>query len=60
MNTPEITRTAHTESHWVFHLDDGQKFVVGKYAVKDGIEEGVQTEEEAIEIMRVNIAELEA
>lgn len=49
----------HTDDHWNFHLSDGQVFNVGKYKVNvvNGIEypEGVNTEEEAIEIMQMNL-----
>jgi len=53
-----IKSTNHTDNHWVFRLSDGTKCSVGKYAVVEGAEEGVQTEQEAIEVLKQNYPDL--
>ena len=47
--------TQHTETHWVFRLEDGSKHSVGKYIdFEDGTFEGVATEQEAIDLLLDN------
>lgn len=53
-----IKSTNHTEIHWVFRLSDGTKCSVGKYAISEGVEEGVRTEQEAIELLKQNYPDL--
>lgn len=55
----KITPLKHTEDHWNFLLEDGSEQHIGKYKIVDGKEEGVKTEKEAIEIMKLNIPDLE-
>lgn len=61
---PENT-TFHTQDFWVFWLlyfegnrPQLKQSSVGKYKVVNGIEEGVETEVQAIEILRMNYPEL--
>lgn len=56
----KITPLKHTEDHWNFLLEDGSEQHIGKYKIVDGKEEGVKTEADAIEIVRLNVPELEA
>lgn len=53
-------KTSHTPTHWVFYLEDGSKYSVGKYIEifrenDGGIDfEGVATEQEAMDILAQN------
>lgn len=52
----KITRTKHTSDHWVFYLEDGSKFSVGRLKqLADGTTEGVEFEHEAIAIVEQNL-----
>lgn len=52
----KIARTAHTADHWVFYLEDGSKFSVGKYKkLPDGTTEGFEFEHEAIANVEENL-----
>lgn len=53
-----IQSTNHTDNHWVFRLSDGTKCSVGKYVVNEGVEEGLRTEQEAIELLKQNYPDL--
>ncbi len=47
--------TDHTQTHWVFRLENGSKHSVGKYIqFEDGTFEGVATEQEAIDLLLAN------
>lgn len=51
----KITRTKHTDAHWVFYDESGNKHAVGKYTqFEDGTFEGVATEQEAIDLLLGN------
>jgi len=53
-----IKSTNHTDNHWVFLLSDGTKCSVGKHTISEGIEEGVATEQEAVEVLKQNYPDL--
>ena len=50
-----ITRTNHSDTHWVFYAENGNKYAFGKYfsEIRDGepYEEGIKTEQECIDIL---------
>ena len=51
----KIIETKHTDTHWVFFLEDGSKHVYGKYFSEirndEVYEEGVKTEEECVVLL---------
>lgn len=56
-----ITRTKHSDTHWVFYIEDGSKFSYGKYfsEIRDGepYEEGIKTEEECVPLLEAAVLE---
>lgn len=63
---PPANTTFHTSDFWVFWLlyfennkPNLRQSSVGKLKVVEGVEEGVSTEAEAIEIMKLNFPNLE-